>query len=343
MQIQKIDIKKIIPDKQNLRTTTEEIQELAESIEKNGQEIPLKVEDIGKNKYLIRDGHRRHAALKIIQKKKNKPVTAICVVENKLTDEERLVKRCIIDNQQKNLNVEERDKAWKKVWEIKKKPEAKEFAKTLGVTTEAVRHFFDRMNLDPGIKKLKVNSGILQETISLPSEKRKSIITYAHKKGMGAMRLRQDVRVLKNASNTLVNAYTKDQIDVDTVKKLSGLSEEKQKTAIENISKMKNTIKKMPGLVKKGKVKPVSEKEKKKMTAYEFVSKLNHEIAETSNQVQTIQSVIEEIEENELDKFFTSKMKESLSEYLKELSDNINTGLKTINKVRNKWKKESQE
>ncbi len=67
MKIEKIDLRHIIPDKDQPRKTFEEIGDLVKSITKEGLIEPLKVMELKKKTYLLIDGERRFKALKIIQ------------------------------------------------------------------------------------------------------------------------------------------------------------------------------------------------------------------------------------------------------------------------------------
>lgn len=338
MEIKKIKLSQLVTDKKNPRVNYEEIEELADSIQKNNQLQPLSVEDLKDGSFLIMDGHRRKMAFDLIKKTTKKEPVIDCLITSELSNAERLIKRAAIDAQTKNLSVGERDELWRDIWKNNKYTE-KEFAKNIGVPSSQIKHFLDRQNLSPNIKKLNINAGILQETISLPKDHREKILKYAAKTGIGAMGLRQQVKELKGASDTLIDSFTKQEIDLDSVKQLKGMREDKQELAIANILANKKHIAKIPALVKDTKIKPKNEADKKKITAQIFMNKLNDEISKTGTQIRLIKAVLEQIEEDKLEEHLSSSMKKGTSEMLNSLIDDVNEASALFKKYDAKWRK----
>jgi ParB/RepB/Spo0J family partition protein len=338
MEIKKLKLSQLVTDKKNPRIDYEEIEELANSIQKNKQLQPLSVEDLRDGHFLIMDGHRRKMAFDLIKKKTKTDPVVECLITTELSEDERLVKRAAIDAQTKNLSVPERDELWVKIWK-KNKYSEQEFAKNIGVPSSQVKHFLDRQNLTPSIKKLNMNAGILQETISLPKEHREKVLKYASKTGIGAMGLRQQVKELKGASDVLVNSFTKQEIDIDAVKQLKGLREDKQELAIANIVANKKHIAKIPTLVKDTKIKPKNEAEQKRITAQIFMNRLNDEISKTGTQIRLIRAVLEQIEEDKIEEHLNVNMKKGTSEMLSSLIDDVNEASALFKTYEKKWRK----
>lgn len=343
MEMKKLEIDVLISDKKNPRVDYEEIEELANSLEKNGQLQPLNVEDLKDGTYLIVDGHRRKLAFDIL-KKRNKKVPKIeCVLNNKMTDDERLVKRAAIDAQTKTLYVDERDELWSKIWK-KGKYTNKEFADKLGVDSGNVRDFLDRLNLNPKIKReLKKShgkkfAGILQETLSLPQDRREKVLRYAAKTKKGAMALRQEVRELKTASDSLVDAFTKQEIELNQVVQFKDLKEEKQKLMIEQIKLNKKHMVRLPEIIKDIHKKPKDKKEEQKINAQKFVNRLVEEISKTITQLGLVSDVVDEIKEQKIDEHLSPALKKSISLSLKDLLEEIDNTHELLNDVKNEWR-----
>lgn len=94
----------------------------------------------------------------------------------------------------------------------------------------------------------------------------------------------------------------------------------------------------IPRLVEKGKIKPKTKEEQKRITAQEFVERLEQEILDTSSQMITIEGVLEQIEDQKLEQYFTPKMLEALTLSLKELSENVTPAVNKIKSTIEKWR-----
>jgi ParB-like chromosome segregation protein Spo0J len=337
MKIEKITLSKLVTDKLNPRESLEELEELADSIQKNGQQIPLNVEDLKDGTFLINNGHRRQMAFKLIKKRTKTEPLVDCIVENKLTPEERLIKQAVIDVQTKNWSVEDRDAAWKKIWTTQKYNKT-EFEKLLGTNQLAVELFLDRMGLDEEIKKLNLGSNMIAETKGLEENTRAALLKKVAKEGTGRTELREIVKIVRNTSNTIKDALIKGEINVEQAEQLKGLKEEKQAIAIETIKSMNKQIKTIPKLVEKDKITRRNEKINKIIQLQQFIDKLQHEIGNASSQMMAIEGILQQIEEDELDKVFNNKLKNSLAMVLQELQETIGPTTNRIKKTIEKWR-----
>lgn len=338
MEIKQIPLSKLVPDKDNPRHEMDEINELADSLQEHGQEQPCTVEDLKDGRFLLDDGHRRYPAFKLLEKRIKKEPIIACIVKQSLSPEERLLKRCVIDAQRKNFTVQERDAAWKRLWDIhsKKKGFTKAgFAKLLGVPVNGVDNFVDRMQIgETFLKKLNISPAVLEETKHLKPEKRKKILKYISEKGLGGRPVRQMTKIVRDASDAIVEALVSDNLTMDQAKKLKHLSENKQKVAIDNIKATKKHMDKIPKLVDK---KPEKEEDKGPVSAQEFIERLQEEVLNTSSQMAMIEGTLEEIDEKNLEQYFTPTMIEALKLSLEELNKNIKPAILRIEKVIKKW------
>lgn len=338
MKIEKIALSKLVTDKLNPREGLDELEELADSIQKNGQQIPLNVEDLKDGTFLINNGHRRQMAFKIIKKRTKTEPFVDCIVENKLTPEERLIKQAVIDVQTKNWSVENRDAAWKKIWSTNKYNKG-EFEKLIGTNQLAVELFLDRIGLDEELKKLNLGSNMIAETKGLEENTRKSLLKKVAKEGTGRTELREIVKIVRNTSNTVKDALINGEITVEQAEQLKGLKEEKQTIAIEAIKSMNKQIKTIPKLVEKDKITHrKNEKINKIIQLQQFIDKLQHEIGTASSQMMAIEGILQQIEEDELDKVFNDKLKNSLAMVLGELQETIGPTTERIKKTIEKWR-----
>jgi ParB/RepB/Spo0J family partition protein len=332
MEIKTIELSKLIPDKNNPRKTIEEIKEIAESIKINGQLKPIDVEDLGNGKYIITDGHRRYLGAKM-----NNAKTIECMIKKVLDEKERRLRQAQIDAQTKPFEGRDKYALWRKIWSTNKYTK-KEFAKKLGVADDRVNDFFDYEGLDNEIKELNINPGLIQETKSLKGETRNKILKYAHKTGKGAMGLRQDVRMLKDAEEELVDAFVAEDIDKEDVGKLKGLSKEKQQISIESMKHFKKQLKTIPDLVNQDKIKSVKTAPEV-INAQQFVTKLQNEIAKTSVQMSALEGTLTYIADEKLDQYFTPVMKERLIDVLDDLNGTIDESVNKIKKTIGSWRK----
>jgi ParB/RepB/Spo0J family partition protein len=342
-EIIEIPLGKLVPDKKNPRFSMEEIEELADGIQKSGQKKPVDVEPKGK-KYLVTDGHRRYKAFKVIKKRTKKEPKVKCIVKKKKTDAQRLEEQVVIDAQTKNLKRGERDPAWTKLWKAQKKKDEKEFAKLLGVRRETVKEFLDRMDLlkDKEIKKLNLPEDVIAETKGLKNQAmRKKLLQKAAKEDMGSRAVRKVVSAVREQTKTVQGAAISGSITPEQASKLKGLDESVQKDTIENMKATKKAINKIPEIVKRdvnGKApKPKNEAEERKVSAQEFVDRLVTEVADTADQMRLVEAALDAINEQDLDQHFNAKMKKALAGVLKELSEDIEPTLKKVKANVKKW------
>jgi ParB-like chromosome segregation protein Spo0J len=291
---------------------------------------PINVEPLGDGKFLVTDGNRRLASAKKAGLQSLK-----CVVGQKLDDSGRKLLQAQIDAQTKLFEGRDKYALWRKLWATGNF-DKKSFMVKLGVSEKAVSDFFDYEGLSPAIKKLDVNPGLLQETKSLKKDVREKVIKYAHKTGKGAMALRADVRVLKDAEDTLVDAFVDQHIDKDDVAKLKGLSKKQQVDGIETIKHFKKQLKTIPDLVVKGEVNTVVSPAV--LSAQQFVNKLQVEIAKTAIQLSALEGVLAYIEDNKLDDHFTPVMKSAIVNVLSELSENVGSSATKIDGSLKRWR-----
>ena len=101
---------------------------------------------------------------------------------------------------------------------------------------------------------------------------------------------------------------------------------------------MKKDVEKVPNLIKDGKIKGEKATEKQ-MQTQEFVMKLQKEILDTTNQIIAIEGILEQIEEEELDQYFSPGQKNELSNVLNLLSKKIKPAIDRIEKHVEKWRK----
>ena len=119
--------------------------------------------------------------------------------------------------------------------------------------------------------------------------------------------------------------------------RLKGINKENQDVWVHAIKQMKKHINTIPRILEKGEVKTTLDQ--KKISAQEFVEKLQDEILRTGSQMSTVEGVLEQIEEDKLDQYFNDKMKRALTECLSELKDRIYPTMKRIEISINKWRK----
>jgi ParB/RepB/Spo0J family partition protein len=335
-----LPLSKLVSDKLNPRKDIADINELAESIEQNGQQVPVKVEDLKDGRYLITDGHRRQLAFNVLKKKTGKDYIVSCWVESKLTDQERLLKQTVIDVQTKNWTVPERDAAWKKLWNTKKYTK-QEFRKLLGANNISVDNFFDRTELGADVMKLDIGSDVISETKSLDIATRKKLLVKAAQKGYGCRQVRQITKTIKDASESIKNATIDEDISLEQAGKLKSLSDAKQSLAIDTIKHINKQVKTIPKLIDKDKISAsdrINPQTAKIIKLQEFIDRLQEEIGNASGQMMTIEGVLHQVEEHELDKVFTPKLKNSLASVLEELKDSIAPAVTRIEKTIAKWR-----
>tara|TARA_Y100000310_G_C20696925_1_gene826365 strand:- start:3792 stop:4811 length:1020 start_codon:yes stop_codon:yes gene_type:complete len=336
MKIEEIKLTDIVPDKNNPRGTQEEIDELAESLQTNGQFKPIDVEDLGNGKYFVTDGNRRFKGFEIIYKKTKKIPVVKCIVYKTLSPFERLIKQAQIDSQSKIYDVRARDILWGKIWDSGKYAKA-EFRKLLGVKVASVDDYFDRMGVDDDIKKLDVNAGIMQETKSLKGDNRKKIIKFAVGQGKGAIALREDIKILKGASDELVDSFSKGEIDREDVGKMKDLPQKKQNIAIETLKHLKKQAKTVPRLVRDDEI-TEQNMNTPKMLAQKFLTNLEIRISKAVLEMNAIEGILDEFHKNkELNAQFDAKTKKPLTLCLKDLQKAIVPTSNMLEKTIKNW------
>jgi hypothetical protein len=263
-----------------------------------------------------------------------------CIVENKLSPEERLIKQALIDIQTKNWTTAERDSAWIKIWNTKKQ-DIGTFSKMLGTNRLQVELFLDRMNLDKEIKKLDLGVNMIGETRGMDNKIRTPLLQKVAREGMGRQQLREVIKVIKNTkSETIQKALLNGEINVEQAGQIKNLKDEKQEIAIESIKHMNKQIKTIPKLVERDKItsKKMDEKTRKLLQLQEFIERLQTEIGNASSQMITIEGVLKQIVEENLDDVFNPKLRNTLATVLEELQETISPTVDRIEKTIKKWR-----
>lgn len=335
MEVQKIPISKLVVDKNNPRSEMGDIEGLAGSLKEHGQHEPISVEELGNGKYLINNGHRRYNAALKIEKDTKVPQTLQCIVHKTLSEKDRLIKQAQIDSQTKTLSMKERDALWAKLYKVGNYS-VPEFAKLMGVSTTVISDFLDREQLPAHIKKMELSPSLLKETRLLDKDTRGKIIKHAHEKDIGSRQMRVIVKEIKDAPQKVVNAYLNNRLDLEDIKKLKALPEDRQQIGIEAIGRMKKAIKSVPKQLDKSKVE--IKYGKKTLTASQFVRRMQEEITKTSLQISALDSVLDKIESDKLDQHFDERMKQTLAKYLNEMHITIVPVMGKIEKAIGKWR-----
>lgn len=342
-----VELKNLVEDANNPRTGKDEDEEMADSLEQHGLMVPLELQSIDDIKFKIRNGHRRFRGAKILQKRKGKQITLKGIIVEDKDEHAKLIKQAAGDIQQKNWSVEDRDKAWEKIW-VKNKfqnnqSDRTEFRKLIGTTSANVGDFLDRRELPKELKNLnwEGKAGLLQETEVLKKERpeiRNKILKHAHEKGIGAMQLRQEVRVLKDSSDKLVGEYIKGNMKLEQVNKLKVLDDEGQDKSIKMTAGLQKHIDNVDKIVKKGVTISVTKVDEKKIRAQDITDAMLEASSDASLAINKIESTLKIIEKEKLEVHFSSTMKKQISVVLQELEDAITPALKEINTITKKWR-----
>ena len=174
--INKIDISKISPNKQQPRKNFVEIeiQELSNSIKNQGLIQPIVVRKINNNNYEIIAGERRWRACQLAGLH-----SVECVVMS--VAEEDVYELALIENiQRENLNVVEEAKAYKKLINLNNLKN-EELAKKIGKSSSHVSNLIRILDLDDEIHQMiidgKISMGHARALIGVPNgfEKAKEI------------------------------------------------------------------------------------------------------------------------------------------------------------------------
>jgi ParB-like chromosome segregation protein Spo0J len=332
-----IPLSKLVTDKANPRKLVEEAEEMADSLA-GGQEVPCKVEDLEDGHYLITDGHRRYAGFQVLAKRTKTDPVVKCIVEHKLTPTERLLKRIVIENQQKNWSVPERDIAWKTLW-TELKISKTDFAKKIGANSTALANFFDRQELGDELTGLDIGSDVVSETKGLPEDRRKKLLKMASDKGLGCREVRQLKKIIKDTkSESVVDALTSGDLTSEQADKIKDLPDEMAASAIHITKTQKKSLESVYKEIDRPAFKKKTETDIKAMNAGQFVTILMDHILDTANQMAAIEGTLKQINDEELDQYFTPKMKEVLSQCLTDLQTNIKPATDRITSQIKRWK-----
>ena len=166
-KVNKIDISKIVPNKQQPRTNFEEkdIQELSNSIKNQGLIQPIIVRDVGEDNYEIIAGERRWRACQLAG------VHSVdCVVMD--AAEDQVFELALIENiQRENLNVVEEAKAYKQII-VKNKLKTEDLAKQLGKSPSHISNLIRILELDEEIHQMiisgKISMGHARALVGVP-------------------------------------------------------------------------------------------------------------------------------------------------------------------------------
>ncbi|MBT3901402.1 MAG: ParB/RepB/Spo0J family partition protein [Pelagibacteraceae bacterium] len=166
--INKIDISKISPNKQQPRKNFEEqeIKELSNSIKNQGLIQPIVVREIENNEYEIIAGERRWRACQLAGLH-----SVECVVMS--ISEESVYELALVENiQRQNLNVVEEAKAYKNLIRINNLKN-EDLAKKLGKSSSHISNLIRILELDDEIHQMiidgKISMGHARALIGVPN------------------------------------------------------------------------------------------------------------------------------------------------------------------------------
>ena len=166
--INKIDISKISPNKQQPRKNFEEqeIKELSNSIKNQGLIQPIVVREIENNEYEIIAGERRWRACQLAGLH-----SVECVVMS--VSEESVYELALVENiQRQNLNVVEEAKAYKNLIRINNLKN-EDLAKKLGKSSSHISNLIRILELDDEIHQMiidgKISMGHARALIGVPN------------------------------------------------------------------------------------------------------------------------------------------------------------------------------
>lgn len=149
--ILKIDIDDIIPNEKNIMST-DDIDELAESIRKDGLLNPLKVYRNSNGTFELFGGHRRYMALKkIIDEDEDFDFEVNCIVYKRPESELRERMQIIQDNAQRDMSNEDKRKVFEELSKIFDEAEAEDNVEITG--------------RKPKSEWISINLGLSQRTI----------------------------------------------------------------------------------------------------------------------------------------------------------------------------------
>ena len=149
--ILKIDIDDIYPNEMNIMST-DDIDELAESIKKDGLINPLKVYKNSDGSYELLGGHRRWMAIKkIVDEDDDFDPEVNCIVLSRPEDKLREQMQIIQDNAQRDMTSEDKKKLFQKLNDIFDTAEAEDNYAITGGQTKS--------------NWISVNLGVSQRTV----------------------------------------------------------------------------------------------------------------------------------------------------------------------------------
>ena len=176
--ILKIDIDDIIPNDKNVMST-EDIDELAESIHKDGLLNPLKVYKNGDGTYELFGGHRRYLALKkLVDEDDDFDPEVSCIVYKRPADELRERLQIIQDNAQRDMSKEDKKKLFKELNEVYDKAEADNNQKILNGKPKtawiSMNLGLNRKTIQRYLKELEAENASVAEEDGHPAEKKET-------------------------------------------------------------------------------------------------------------------------------------------------------------------------
>jgi ParB/RepB/Spo0J family partition protein len=151
----------VVEDDFNVRKDMGDLEGLMNSILANGQLEPIMVHKVaGEEKYVLTDGHRRFAAIKLALEKGN-PIPYVKAIKVSGTTEDRLFAMVITGTDKKPLTVLEEAEAYKRL--VNLSYEVKDIATRIG---KSLPHVYNALKLADAPKKLKkaIESGAISAT-----------------------------------------------------------------------------------------------------------------------------------------------------------------------------------
>ena len=331
MKIENIDKKFIKFDPENPRSELDddEIALLQKSIEEEGQKEPVHLEELGKNDYMVNEGHKRVAA--IIRSKNINTVSAI--VEQKLSPEERLFKQIIIDTHRKNWNIADRDRAWTKLWKMGDY-DVKSFAKKLSITKDIAESFVDRMDLGADfVEKIpKVSAYNITETKYIKDKNlRKKVLKHANENELARKSIRKLSKIAPQVSEKIMKEVVDNKISIDDAENLVGLDDEKQTIALETTKALNTHKKNLKKMMSDGSISVEDKPIVKDMT--DKITTFQQRFFKLSGDLRSMSYGLNQIKKVDAKKYINTQMEDILKSCLTELEDSITPAIKDIKKT----------
>lgn len=151
--------------------TTEEMQELAESIYSTGPKVPLKGYKDG-NKYVVIVGHRRHRAGEMILKKYGKNIVFPFISYSQGTREVDMLLDTLLTNSGKDLTPLEKSSTVAKL--VARNAGTKEIAQALGGVSETYVKNLNKLSMIPEAAKKLIRAGVVSSTLVMGVLKNKN-------------------------------------------------------------------------------------------------------------------------------------------------------------------------